>query len=125
MSTPSGIGIMHPNKSVEIVYCHFDGDPKLGVGVNLIKYFNSLEMAQEIVSSGWRDCLVKSPPYEVTFYGDEALFFENWDEVLKWVKKRPDIFYVYVWDDICWKFIEAGQTEPQNLEQFLKSGESR
>jgi hypothetical protein len=128
MSTPAFIGILYQKKKVELIYCHFDMYPQ-GGGLNLLKNFNSFEKAKEIVSLGWRDCLVPSKNSKVRFYDDEeTLEFENWDYVENYMKQRPDISYLYIWNEIpnCWEFIQGPNFslfKLTNLQQFLKLGE--
>jgi hypothetical protein len=128
MSTPSFIGILYADKHVELVYCHFDSYPVNGAGSNLIKHYNSFKEAQKIVALGSRDCLVPSKKSKVRFYGDEAIVFNNWDSVIEYMKKRPDIFWIYIWNELVsrWEFIESKNlnlTNLHNLQEFLKLGE--
>lgn len=51
MSTHSTIAVKHEDGTVSQIYCHFDGY-LLGVGVRLMKHYNSLLAAEFLVSKG-------------------------------------------------------------------------
>jgi hypothetical protein len=51
MSTRSLIGVQLPNKTIQWVYCHFDGYPEAREPL-LHKYFNTYDKALELVSKG-------------------------------------------------------------------------
>ena len=51
MSTRSVIGIMNDDKTVNSVYCHFDGYPE-HTGYFLKKFFDTTEKVQNLISNG-------------------------------------------------------------------------
>lgn len=61
MSTNSTIAVQHKDGSISQVYCHWDGYPSNN-GRLLLDYYNSLELAEKLVSLG--DISVLSPTIE-------------------------------------------------------------
>ena len=51
MATRSTITVVNPDDTVSQIYCHFDGYPAHN-GVLLKEFYNTLELAQELVSLG-------------------------------------------------------------------------
>jgi hypothetical protein len=126
MSTPGFVGVLHTDRTVELIYIHFDCYP-IGIGPGLLTQFNSLEKAEEIVANGWRDCLIPGKGSKVRFYDDQKLTFENWDKLEKYLKNRLDIFYIYVWNEPVqqWEFVKNSPDSKHsvygltNLQKFL------
>ena len=52
MSTRSTISVVQEDNSVKSVYCHFDGYINSGVGEWLKSYFNTFQLANEVISEG-------------------------------------------------------------------------
>jgi hypothetical protein len=131
MSTPSFIGILHSDRTVDLIYCHYDGYPARGAGSTLIKEFNSLEDAEKLVSQGWRSHLFETKKSsKVNFYGTDALHFPHWDSLKEYMENRPDIAFIYVWNEPVsrWEFITVDRNHLYeslslknltNLSQFL------
>jgi hypothetical protein len=59
MSTRSVIGILQDDKSVNSVYCHFDGYPE-HTGYFLKKFFDTTEKVQNLISNGDISSLVSN-----------------------------------------------------------------
>ena len=59
MSTRSVIGILQDDKTVNSVYCHFDGYPE-HTGYFLKKFFDTTEKVQNLISNGDISCLVSN-----------------------------------------------------------------
>lgn len=51
MSTRSYIGILHPDDSINFIYCHHDGYPD-GVGKTLVEYYNRESMIDALLDMG-------------------------------------------------------------------------
>ena len=63
MSTRSVIGILQDEKSVNSVYCHFDGYPEHN-GYFLKKYFDTTEKVQNLISNGDISSLVSNQNWQ-------------------------------------------------------------
>jgi hypothetical protein len=118
MSIPSFIGILHTDRTLELISCKYDGYPTRGVGFILIKNFNSFEDAQKIVSQGNRNCLLASKKHKIIFTEDPIFKFENWDYFVNYLKDNNHNIFVYIWNEIVerWEFIEG--TEIKNIHNF-------
>ena len=57
MSTRSVIGILNEDKTVNSVYCHFDGYPE-HTGYFLKKFFDTKQKVENLISNGDISCLV-------------------------------------------------------------------
>jgi hypothetical protein len=51
MSTNSRIGILNEDKSIDMIYCHFDGYPDHHAPI-LLNHYNSEEKAKELIALG-------------------------------------------------------------------------
>lgn len=70
MSTNSSIAVQHADGSISQVYCHWDGDLDWN-GKHLVKYYNSQEIAQDLVELGsistLQEFMYPDPKYPHTF----------------------------------------------------------
>ena len=108
MSTRSRIAILNADKSIDSIYCHFDGYIKGGVGECLYYNYTSENQIRDLIALG--DVSMLRPTLETSvFYGrdrDEDLHritFEDWEDLLLFFKKS-DQEYLYVFDpqESCW-----------------------
>lgn len=51
MATRSLIGIVNEDKTVDVIYCHYDGYPT-GVGKMLVEHYNTEEKVRELIALG-------------------------------------------------------------------------
>lgn len=70
MSTRSNIGIINDDRSVDVIYCHFDGYPSHN-GAMLLRHFRDEEKVRRLVQLGDLSCLAPKlepdPGQEHTF----------------------------------------------------------
>lgn len=92
MSTRCEIGLLLQEGGVHVIYNHFDGYLD-GVGLDLIKNWNSYEKAKEVV-------------YGV--YNNEELQWD-YDTIDDWIDclKTTDREYAYLWRDDHWEYIKT------------------
>lgn len=95
------------------IYCHHDGYPE-GVGVELLKHFNSYEEALALILAG------------DTSYLDEGksgiyAFRESYDDDQPMNIEAPTQFndYLYTWKDGEWKIGESMKSLKETLEYWI------
>ena len=84
MSTRSQIAIELPDNTIQTVYCHQDGYPAYN-GAILLRYYNSAEMARQLIDSGGISSIAEKIGSKHSFgYGeggdrpdDECIFYHR------------------------------------------------
>ena len=109
MSTRSNIAIERKNKTVEVVYCHFDGYLSNN-GQILLDNYKDIDKINNLISKGDISSLGENIE-DCNFYEDEnssASFFESLDEYLKQVDTLF-IEYIYIFSESegKWYYIET------------------
>lgn len=115
MSTSSIIAVLHPNGTVESVYCHSDGYPSFN-GVKLIEHFGSYDAATELISGGDISCLWTSLSWDIeTLPEPGPRYYSSRGENTPYVThKDPNHFwssrcgysYVYLHDGHKWILVD-------------------
>lgn len=92
MSTRCEIGFLFPDGKVHVIYNHFNGYLD-GVGLDLIKDWNTAEKAEMVVKGA---------------YNNEDLQWD-YDSVDDWIDflKRTDREYAYLWKNDHWEYISV------------------
>ena len=108
MATRSLIAMVKEDKSVQVIYCHWDGYPTY-VGLQLEFNYNNAKTIQELMDLGDRSLLKGSPTTEDTYAVSQSkeikpLVFSSVDEFMTADKSGAD--YVYLWDG-NWHVFEA------------------
>lgn len=91
MSTHAGIGYLQPDKTIEAVYCHFDGYLD-HVGKILYKYYNGTRLIKQLVGYGDFSSL-EAQPSDINFYGDRDSFSQTYSTE----DFSREFDYNYVW----------------------------
>jgi len=129
MSTRSKIAILNSNKTVEVIYAHWDGYPSHN-GKILLEHYADTKKVRELlkcgnVSSlganiGTKHDFDNAPKFECNFYGrdrgedgQESKHFQSLEQYRRtigdsWAE------YVYVWDVEHHKWLYNGTTEFEN-----------
>ena len=81
MSTRCLIAIENTDKTYDVIYCHFDGYVRGGVGEELFKNYKERRKVENLISLGNRRQLVETAPE---------------DELLEELKNM--IEYIYIFD---------------------------
>tara|TARA_Y100000593_G_scaffold33771_1_gene66321 strand:- start:495 stop:1046 length:552 start_codon:yes stop_codon:yes gene_type:complete len=109
MSTRSYIAVEQPNKQVHSIYCHFDGYLE-GVGNHLLKYWNSEELANKLISFGDISSVPSSTDEiemsEQAYDNENGKASEHATEYHMITGLNGDIFieYIYIWKDESWHY---------------------
>jgi len=123
MGISAYIGILRSDKTLEFINCKYDGFPSRGAGENLIKYFDSYEDAENLISEGNRDCLFAHKGKEIRFYNKSTLKFDDWESFNKFIKNSGET-YAYIWNEPVnrWEFVnnkECGIYDLKILSKYL------
>lgn len=109
MSTRSNIAIERKNKTVEVVYCHFDGYLSNN-GQILLDNYKDIDKINNLISKGDISSLGENIE-DCNFYEDEnysASFFKSLDEYLKQVDPLwTDYIYIFSESEGKWYYIET------------------
>ena len=132
MSTRSYIGIEHPNKKIEMVYCHSDGYVSHN-GIKLLSFYNNSKAVEKIMKLGFLyfldNKLTPKKGVEHAFYPKSrqkgvSLFFKRdrgdtdvdslkWDSLDHFLKEGLkdawDIEYVYLFKNNRWHLLHKGK----------------
>lgn len=118
MATRSLIGIVREDKSVQVIYCHWDGYPEY-VGVQLALNYKNAETIEKLLELGDRSSLTGAPDYENTYKN-----MQN-QEIKKWTYSSKQEFYesdksgaefIYLWQDNDWTVYKAwADNDMENL----------
>lgn len=108
MATRSLIGRIREDKSVQVIYCHWDGYPEF-VGLQLALNYTNTLIIQELLDLGDRSSLTGAPTadrtYAVTQNAEiKPTIYANMDEFKAADKSGAD--YVYIWDN-GWEIFKA------------------
>lgn len=109
MSTRSNIAIERKNKTVEVVYCHWDGYLSNN-GQILLDNYKDIDKINNLILKGDISSLGENIE-DCNFYEDEnysAIFFKSLDEYLKQVDTLW-IEYIYIFSESegKWYYIET------------------
>jgi len=104
MSTRSVIGIMNDDKTVDSVYCHFDGYPE-HTGYFLKKFFDTTEKVQNLISNGDISSLLSS---------------QNWDRETHPKINRKQVLKTLYYFDRPEKWENIKPQKHNNVLDFLK-----
>jgi hypothetical protein len=101
MATRSLIGMVKEDKSVQVIYCHWDGYPT-HTGVQLALNYRDTNTIQKLMDFGDRSVLNGSPTADDTYAIDQDQEIKPWivasfEEFKSMDKAGAD--YVYIWDD--------------------------
>ena len=128
MSTRSVIGILQDDKTVNSVYCHFDGYPE-HTGYFLKKFFDTKQKVENLISNGDISCLVskqdwnreKHPTinnkqvYKTLWYVDRP---ESWESIKPQKHNNlTEFFERDCFDEFKYLFIP-----PEGAWNYLKKG---
>lgn len=118
MSTHCYIGYVAPSQKIDVIYVHHDGYPQ-GVGLGLIKNYNTEEKVINLIVDGSRSSL-NIDSKDNLFY-DSKKVFNDLTELRKDVKKRNDIEYIYLWIETEqeWYLYCSNTNKMKSLESFL------
>lgn len=117
MATRSLIGMVREDKSVQVIYCHWDGYPEY-VGLQLQMNYNDKEIIEKLLELGDRSSLKGAPDYESTYKN-----MQN-QEVQKWIYSSKQEFYesdksgaeyIYLWDNIWTVYKAYSDNDMENL----------
>jgi hypothetical protein len=108
MATRSLIGMVKEDKSIEIIYCHWDGYPEY-VGLQLMLNYRDTETIQKLIALGDRSTLTGSPTIESTYAELQNQEIKPWivtsfEEFKNADKAGAD--YVYIWNNE-WQVFKA------------------
>lgn len=95
MSTRCLIAIENPDKTYDVIYCHFDGYVRGGVGEELFKNYKERRKVENLISLGNRRQLVETAP-ENELYNEPYTKYNNLDELIEELKNM--IEYIYIFD---------------------------
>lgn len=117
MATRSLIGMVKEDKSIQLIYCHWDGYPTY-VGLQLMLNYRDAATIQKLLDLGDRSTLSGAPTVESTYaelQGQEIKpwIVESFEEFQNADKAGAD--YVYLWDN-DWVVFEADYDN--NLEKI-------
>ena len=104
MSTRSMIAFQDADDSCYAVYCHFDGYVS-HMGDMLVRHFNSMDKAVDLVNEGELRSLTENSNGEVVLEHFEANFdereIEYYDNTIDMLNAfhNSDREYIYLWDD--------------------------
>lgn len=123
MATRSIIGIENKNKSIDSIYCHWDGYPQNN-GKILFENYNSREKARFLINQGWNSTLENSV-LQVALARSQRSQKENekWPQFdkftglmgfLKHGESIGQYSYLYT-DDQGWIFWETGAFYPKSV----------
>ena len=123
MSTNCGIAVK-TTEGYKTIYCHWDGYPRYMLAM-LQDYYNSEELADELVSHGDASCICKKlepttfmhsfadPEKDVCvfYYRDRG---EDWEDVAPAYHTKASVLhsrfdYVYIWENDCWTVYRHGR----------------
>jgi hypothetical protein len=108
MATRSLIGMVKEDKSIQVIYCHWDGYPEY-VGLQLQLNYRDKEIIQKLMDLGDRSTLTGAPTTEQTYAVLQKQEIKPWivasmDEFKAMDKAGAD--YVYLWDE-SWHIYKA------------------
>ncbi len=108
MATRSLIGMVKEDKSIQLIYCHWDGYPTY-VGLQLMLNYRDADTIQKLLDLGDRSTLSGSPTVESTYAELQHAEIKPWivasfEEFKSADKAGAD--YVYIWDN-DWQVYEA------------------
>lgn len=131
MSTRSFIGIHNDDGSYSVIYCHWDGYIRNGVGLTLVGYYDNEEKIRDLLKLGDLSTLGRSTLTSEAYHRDrgEVLnpprIFQNETELLNYFKES-DCNYLYIFEDDRWifrkhyyKYPEEDDGEWSLIEDFL------
>jgi hypothetical protein len=108
MATRSLIAMTKDDKSIQVIYCHWDGYPEY-VGLQLQLNYRDKETIQKLLDLGDRSTLDGTPTPENTYAVKQNQEIKPWivasmDEFMSMDKAGAD--YVYLWDG-SWQIHKA------------------
>lgn len=101
MATRSLIGIVKEDKTVQVIYCHWDGYPEY-VGLQLMFNYNSTEAVEKLIALGDRSSLTGAPDYENTYASKDGSPVKVWtyDSMQKFYEAdKSGTEFVYIYDN--------------------------
>lgn len=130
MATRSIIGIENKNKSIDSIYCHWDGYPQNN-GKILFENYNSREKARFLINQGWNSTLENSVLLNALSRSkksqednEEGPTFDKFKDLAAFLKHGDSVaqfMYLYT-DDEGWIYWESGAYYPKRnrLSDFFK-----
>jgi hypothetical protein len=108
MATRSLIAMVKEDKSIQVIYCHWDGYPEY-VGLQLQLNYRDKETIQKLMDLGDRSTLTGAPTADKTYAVLQNKEIQPWivtsmDEFMSMDKSGAD--YVYLWDG-AWQIYQA------------------
>lgn len=94
MSTSARIAVFNQDGQIESAYCHCDGYPS-HTGIVLLRHFNSLEKALDLVSKGNISSI--SPDGKVDYMGEPGRTHKNLNEMARYLEQYNYLFNGEEW----------------------------
>jgi hypothetical protein len=99
MATRSLIGMVKEDKSIQIIYCHWDGYPEY-VGLQLQLNYKDTETIQKLMDLGDRSSLTATPTADETYAVTQKQEIKPWivssfDEFKAADKAGTEFFYLW------------------------------
>lgn len=97
MATRSYIGIKTKEGFAKVIYCHWDGYIKGGVGETLLKIYNTSKKVEKLINDGDHSCIAPSALSYKEMRGDHCPPQEM-------RLNKMDAEYNYLWDGKKWLY---------------------
>jgi hypothetical protein len=96
MSTRAYVGILKSNKSIDVIFTHWDGYPQHH-GPILFQHYGNSTAVRLLLASGSHEGL-EPDPRDGKPRGDKPEHFESFEGLFQHLKTAFWISYIYLWD---------------------------
>jgi hypothetical protein len=109
MATRSLIGMVKEDKSIQVIYCHWDGYPEY-VGLQLHLNYSDKETLQKLMDLGDRSSLTGAPTEDKTYFVTQGTkivptIYDDFQQFLDNDKGGTE--YLYLWNN-GWRIYKIG-----------------